>query len=332
VLRGVDLRAPSGGLTAILGPSGCGKTTLLRLIAGFEAPDSGRIVIGEHVVCDGRRGLPPERRGVGYVAQEGALFPHLTVADNITFGLPWRERRAGSGVGALLELVGMDPEHAARYPHQLSGGEQQRIALARALAPRPPVVLLDEPFSALDAGLRADTRRAVASALRATGTTALLVTHDQAEALSMADRIAVMRDGRLVQTATPADVYSAPADLGVATFVGDSIVLPGVVTGGQARCVLGPVPVRHAGADGQALLLLRPEQIVVHHDDVGIPAHVEECTFYGHDAVVRLRVTTDGTVVTARCSGHALPRPGTDVSITLEGVARVYPPAARSVP
>lgn len=243
VLRGVDLQVPARALTAILGPSGCGKTTLLRLVACFDWPDSGTIAIGERTVCNGRRGLPPERRGIGHVAQEGALFPHLNVAANITFGLPWRTRRPRSRVDELLELMGMQAAYATRYPHQLSGGQQRRVALARALAAGPPVVLLDEPFSALDAGLRADTRRAVTAALRATGTTAVLVTHDQGEELSMADRIAVMREGRLVQTAAPADVYSAPTDLGVAGFVGDSVVLPGTVgpgtvgpgTGGPGR-------------------------------------------------------------------------------------------------
>ncbi|MGH3627520.1 MAG: ABC transporter ATP-binding protein, partial [Sciscionella sp.] len=241
VLAGVDLRVPSGALTAILGPSGCGKTTLLRLVAGFDAPDSGMIAIGERVVCDGGRGLPPERRGIGYVAQEGALFPHLSVAANITFGLPRRARRAHERVAELLERVGMDASHADRQPHQLSGGQQQRVALARALAPEPALVLLDEPFSALDAGLRAETRLAVVQALAASATTTVLVTHDQSEALSVAHRVALMRDGRIVQAGSPAEMYGSPADAGVADFVGEAVVLPAEVTEGSARCALGTV-------------------------------------------------------------------------------------------
>ncbi|HEX7354785.1 MAG TPA: ABC transporter ATP-binding protein [Mycobacteriales bacterium] len=328
VLRGVDLDVPAGGLTAILGPSGCGKTTLLRLIAGFDAPDSGQVTIGGAVVADGRRGLPPERRGIGFVPQEGGLFPHLTVAGNITFGLSWRARRRRDRVEDLLTLLGLDPSFADRYPHQLSGGQQQRVAVARALAPGPPIVLLDEPFSALDAGLRAETRQAVSEALATTGITAVLVTHDQAEALSMARQVAVMRDGRLIQHATPAEVYATPADLGVAAFVGDSVQLPAVVSDRTATCSLGSVPITCACADGPATLLLRPEQIVIHTDGPGAAATVEGSTFYGHDALVALRLAGDEARVTARCSGRALPAPGIRVTLSVEGGALAFPAAA----
>ncbi|MGH3796612.1 MAG: ABC transporter ATP-binding protein [Pseudonocardiaceae bacterium] len=327
VLRGVDLQVPGGELTAVLGPSGCGKTTLLRLVAGFETPDAGTITIGDRVVCEGHRGLAPERRHVGYVAQEGALFPHLTVAGNITFGLPRSARRARARVAELLELVGMEPDHARRYPHQLSGGQQQRVALARALAPRPSLVLLDEPFSALDAGLRAETRRTVVDALAASGTTAVLVTHDQSEALSVAHRVAIMRDGRLVQTAAPAELYTTPADAGVAGFVGEAVMLPGAVTDRFADCALGRVQVRRSGPTGQANLMIRPEQIVIHSSGAGVPARVEECTYYGHDATVTLRLAGSGTMVSSRCAGHALPRPGDEVTLTVDGDALVYPAA-----
>src|SRR5271165_1594956 len=185
VLRDVDIVVPEGTLTAVLGASGSGKTTLLRVVMGFTRAEQGSVVVGGSVVADGRTHLPPEKRGIGYVAQEGALYPHLNVRANVAFGLPRSERRTSTRVGEVLELVGLGLEYADRRPHQLSGGEQRRVSLARALAPRPRVVLLDEPFSGLDAALRVETREAVLAALRDAGTTAVLVTHDQAEALSM---------------------------------------------------------------------------------------------------------------------------------------------------
>ena len=203
VLTGVDLDVPAESLTAVLGPSGCGKTTLLRLVAGFLRPDAGTIAFGEEVVAGPGRFVTPQRRRVGYVPQEGALFPHLDVAGNIAFGLPGRARRSRDRLAELLDLVGLDARLAGQYPHELSGGQQQRVALARALAPRPSVVLLDEPFSSLDAGLRESTGRAVAEVLRSARATAVLVTHDQGEALSLADQVAVMRAGRFLQVASP---------------------------------------------------------------------------------------------------------------------------------
>ena len=251
VLHGVDLDVPARELTAILGPSGCGKTTLLRLIAGFLDPDAGTIAFGDQEVFRPGRSLPPQRRRVGYVPQEGALFPHLDVAGNIGFGMPRGARRQGTRVAELLELVGLPFAVSTRLPHELSGGQQQRVALARALAPSPSVVLLDEPFASLDAGLREGTGRAVADALRAASATGILVTHDQGEALSLADQVAVMRDGRLAQVGTPKQVYDAPADLDVARFVGGAVVLPAVVDGASATSVLGTperARRRHPGA------------------------------------------------------------------------------------
>ena len=226
VLRGLDLLVAEGHLVAILGASGGGKTTLLRLLCGFEQADAGTIAIGGAVVdgvVDGRPvHVRSERRRVGYVAQDGALFPHLSVADNILFGLSRAGRRERARAEALLELVGLPASYALRPPQALSGGEQQRVALARALAPRPRLVLLDEPFSALDAFLRAGTRRAVADALAQAGASALLVTHDQSEALSLGDRVGVLRDGRLVQVATPSELYRHPVDARLARFVGEA--------------------------------------------------------------------------------------------------------------
>ncbi|WP_344814797.1 ABC transporter ATP-binding protein, partial [Microlunatus aurantiacus] len=241
VLQGISLHVRAGSTTAVLGPSGCGKTTLLRLIAGFLRPDSGQIHVGDRVLSDERTFVPPHLRAVGYVRQDGALFPHLDVAANITFGLPRAQRRRAERVPELLELVGLPANLARRRPDQLSGGQQQRVALARALARRPQVVLLDEPFSSLDAGLRTATRSAVAAALAERDATSILVTHDQAEALSFADQVAVLRDGRLVQIGAPADVYTAPADPDLARFLGEAVVLPAEATGTVAQCALGTV-------------------------------------------------------------------------------------------
>src|ERR1700723_238010 len=220
VLTGVDLEVPAGSLTAILGPSGSGKTTLLRLLAGFERADSGTITIGDTLVDGPGTYVAPERRRIGYVPQEGSLFPHLTVEANVGFGLSARDRRGGQAA-SMLEMVGLGGL-GRRYPHQLSGGQQQRVALARALAIEPALVLLDEPFASLDAHMRASVRADVQRICRGAGTTAILVTHDQDEALSMADRVAVLRDGRIVQYSAPQDLYTLPADPALARFIGDA--------------------------------------------------------------------------------------------------------------
>ncbi len=330
VLLGVDLHVPARTLTAVLGPSGCGKTTLLRLVAGFDDPDSGTIALAGTVVAGAGRPQPPQRRRVGYVPQEGALFPHLSVAANVTFGLPRRERSADR-VAAALELVGLEPALAKRHPHELSGGQQQRVALARALAPRPSIVLLDEPFSSLDAGLRESTRRAVAEALLAAEATAVLVTHDQSEALSLADQVAVMRQGRLVQLDAPETVYRSPSDAGVAGFVGEAVLLPASVSAGYATCELGSLAVRGA-VSGQARILLRPEQLVLTADGTGVEARVRDVSYFGHDAAVRLELLPGGTEVLARVAGHDRPVPGTVVRLTVAGDALAYPSATDAPP
>jgi iron(III) transport system ATP-binding protein len=304
VLTGVDLDVPAGSFTAILGPSGSGKTTLLRLLAGFEQADAGSISIGDRVVDGpGVSQVPPERRQIGYVPQEGALFPHLTVAANVGFGLPARKRAARTA--ELLEAVGLTGM-GSRYPHQLSGGQQQRVALARALAIRPEVVLLDEPFASLDAHLRASVRADVQQICRAAGTTAILVTHDQDEALSMADRIAVLRDGRIVQYAAPHELYTRPADPALARFVGDANLVHGQLTaavgqpGRTVATILGSLPVCEGSAlsaeQGPVTVLIRPEQLEIVADGPDGPGHpdclagrVIACDYYGHDAVVRVR-------------------------------------------
>ena len=259
VLRGVDLHVPPGSVTAVLGPSGEGKTSLLRCLAGFVAPHRGTVEVGGRLLTGPGTLVPPEDRQVGVVPQEGALFPHLDVGRNVAFGLP-RGRAARSRVGEVLELVGL-AGFERRAPGELSGGQQQRVALARALAPQPAVVLLDEPFSALDAGLRAALREDVRAALSASGTTGVLVTHDQDEALSVADHVAVLRGGRVVQAAAPVDLYRRPVDLAVATFVGEAVVLPGEVRGAVASTVLGELALDVPAAAGSADVVVRPEQL-----------------------------------------------------------------------
>jgi iron(III) transport system ATP-binding protein len=326
----VTLHVPHGSFTTVLGPSGCGKTTLLRLIAGFLLPDAGSIAFGDTTVAgDGVRPVPPQSRHVGYVPQEGALFPHLDVAANIAFGLPAAARGSQEGrdrVTEMLDLVELPPHFRDRRPDELSGGQQQRVALARSLAPQPAVVLLDEPFSSLDASLRGTTATAVRRALAATSTTALLVTHDQNEALSLADQVAVMRGGRLVQSAPPSEVYLSPSDPQVAEFVGRAVVLPGTATDARATCALGEVVLSEA-ATGPVALMIRPEQVYVDlaHAD-GVRGSVEEVSYYGHDCAVRVRLD-DGTSVLARMAGVRHPSAGDIVHLRVTGLVRAYRPA-----
>jgi iron(III) transport system ATP-binding protein len=259
---GLSLDVAEGEIVALLGPSGCGKTTTLRLVAGFETPDAGTVTIRGAIVAGEGRHVPPEARGVGIVFQDYALFPHLTVADNVRFGL----HRTGRGardkrVAETLSLVGLEA-FAARYPHELSGGQQQRVAVARALAPAPALMLLDEPFSNLDADLRAQMRDEVEGLLRSTGTTAIFVTHDQEEAFTLADRVGVLSGGRIEQLAAPEDVYHHPASQFVAEFVGAADFAPGLVTSEGIVTELGVF----ANVDGHShgarvRVMIRPDDI-----------------------------------------------------------------------
>jgi iron(III) transport system ATP-binding protein len=329
VLCGVDLRVGSGRLVAILGASGSGKTTLLRLVCGFERVDGGTIEIDGQLVSSRELLVPPEERRIGYVAQEGALFPHLSVAANIMFGLPRRQRRLTDKVMALLDLVGLPPVYATRWPQELSGGEQQRVALARALAPEPRLVLLDEPFSSLDAALRLETREAVARALTAAGATAVLVTHDQGEALSMGSQVAVLRDGRLVQISAPETLYRHPVDADLARFVGEAVVLPGIAAAGSVICELGRLPLPPGTPDGAVELLVRPEQIRLLPPDGASEqrARVQHVSFYGHDASVALILGdgAQGLELVARVAGHLTPPPGSEVGLRIEGDVVAFP-------
>jgi iron(III) transport system ATP-binding protein len=327
VLAGVDLALEAGGVVAILGASGSGKTTLLRLICGFERADAGSILLEGRAVAGPGLHVAPEQRAIGYVAQEGALFPHLSVAENILFGLPRAARGAAGAARAaeLLELVGLPGVYAGRGPAELSGGEQQRVALARALAPGARLVLLDEPFSALDAALRAETRAAVTEAVAAAGATALLVTHDQAEALSMGKQVAVLRAGRLVQVAAPEMLYRQPVDAALAQFVGDAVLLPGVAQGRRVSCCLGTAPLLAPVPDGPVQVMLRPEQLLIGDDPAAARARVSRVIYYGHDASVALTLAQGAIVVTARVAGHRAPAPGAAVSVAVDGAVMAYP-------
>jgi iron(III) transport system ATP-binding protein len=329
VLKGVDLTVPEGTLTAILGSSGSGKTTLLRIVIGFVAPDGGVVSIGGTSVTDSKGvHVPPDKRAIGYVAQEGALFPHLTVAENVSFGLPRAERKRSNRIGEALDLVGLDPRYAQSRPHELSGGEQRRVALARALAPRPALVLLDEPFSGLDAALRGETRAAVLDALATTGSTAVLVTHDQGEALSTGREVAVLRDGALIQTAAPETLYRTPADLDLARFVGDAVVVTGEARGGTVDCTFGTLRVRGETIAGTVAVMIRPEQIRLDRSttESGVSARVVGQSFYGAETLLQLKLADgSGTRVSARTFDGEGVEVGAAVRLRVDGPVATYP-------
>jgi iron(III) transport system ATP-binding protein len=288
-----------GEVVALLGPSGCGKTTLLRLIAGFERPDRGTVSVAGRLAAGSGTWISPEARRVGMVFQDYALFPHLTVAANVGFGLSRRDR--ASRVPELLSIVGLSGLDR-RYPHELSGGQQQRVALARALAPSPELVLLDEPWSNVDPFLRESLRAEVADIIRPLGITVLLVTHDREEAFSLADRIALMRDGTVLQEGTAEELYFAPASRWAAEFVGAANVLPGRVVGGRVETALGAFPANGTVA-ADAEVLVRPELLELEPTPSG-PAEVVAREFRGHD--VFYRVVLDGVELVSQ-------RPSTEV-------------------
>jgi iron(III) transport system ATP-binding protein len=297
---GASLCVGRGDVVALLGPSGCGKTTLLRLIAGFERPDAGTVTVAGRLAAGPGTWVAPEARRVGMVFQDYALFPHLTVAANVGFGLPRRERAVR--VPELLEIVGLTGLEL-RYPHELSGGQQQRVALARALAPSPELVLLDEPWSNVDPFLRESLRAEVAEIIRPLGVTVLLVTHDREEAFSLADRIALMRDGRVVQEGTAEELYFSPADRWAAEFVGAANVLPGRVVDGRIETALGAFAANGSSGETEAQVLIRPELLELQPSATG-PAEVVAREFRGHD--VFYRVLLDGVELVSQ-------RPSTEV-------------------
>jgi ABC-type Fe3+/spermidine/putrescine transport system ATPase subunit len=319
VIEGLSLSVPAGGLTALLGPSGSGKSTLLRLIAGFLDPDFGEIRLGGGSIL----GLPPDRRGVVMVFQNAPLFPHLSLAANIGFGLRMRqlpEAEIARRVAAMMERVQLSGlDH--RRPSELSGGQVQRGALARALVLKPDLLLLDEPLSNLDAGLRDEMRALIRDLHRETGTTMLVVTHDQAEAVTLADRVALMLDGRLAQEATPWDIYRRPASVAVARFFGGVNFLPGEARDGGFDCALGHLPLPAGIAPGPGTLTIRPEAIRLGPAKDAHPARVLSSVFLGTQARVTLQIGT--ATLEALTTPDALPdlAPGTEIPASLPAEA-----------
>jgi iron(III) transport system ATP-binding protein len=313
-LAGFDIAVEEGQTLTLLGPSGCGKTTALRVIAGFERPDAGVVSVGGLPVAGPGLHVLPERRRVGMVFQDYALFPHMSVAANVSYGLVKgdRDRKDPKRVAEVLELVGMSGTEK-RLPHELSGGQQQRVALARALAPRPAVILLDEPFSNLDASLRQRVRRELKEILREARATALFVTHDQEEALSLSDLVAVMREGRVVQVATPPDLYRVPSDPWVAGFLGDADFVPATAGHGQVETALGTFATEH---DGRVLVMFRPERVLVtpHPDGEAVVASRE---YFGHDQLVTI-VLADGSRIRSRLGPAPDLKPGERVAVKIE--------------
>jgi iron(III) transport system ATP-binding protein len=337
-LDAIDLDVETGSRLAIVGPSASGKTTLLRIIAGFETPDIGRVILDNAVLADGYDAMPAHRRGIGFVAQDGALFPHLTVGANVGFGLALKGVERDSRIAELLATVGLEASLAGRRPDQLSGGQQQRVAIARALAQQPKLMLLDEPFSALDAGLRAATRKAVAEVLTKAGITTILVTHDQAEALSFADQVVVLQHGKLAQLGAPRDLYLRPRTTAVATYLGDSVMLTADIADGFATCQLGRIPANSGSWRGRAQIMLRPEQVqLAEVAEAPTNAHIiDHCygqivaaAFAGGTSELAIRLlplvhSSDETPLIVRNSGHHLPAVGACVRLTVDGAAHVF--------
>lgn len=308
VLKNLSLTIPSGSFTALLGPSGCGKTTLLRTIAGLVRPSSGAIRFGKQLVSVSSLVLPPHKRNIGYLPQEGGLFPHLSVSENVGFALPRdsKEEVRRRIIDEMLELVGLTG-YADRKPHQLSGGQQTRVALARALAIRPAIVLLDEPFSNLDHALRAEVSGEVVSLLKKTKTTSLMVTHDREDALVSADLIALMRDGRVVQSGTPESVYMSPISADIAESTGDILELPAERLKKTREKIISPLHLatrRLGGGTEAGTILIRPEEIRVHEKKPNLPkAKITQIHYYGHDAVLELALPGFAKELKVRVTG-----------------------------
>ncbi|MEB0045206.1 MULTISPECIES: ABC transporter ATP-binding protein [unclassified Pseudomonas] len=328
-LENINLSVPTGSRTVIVGPSGSGKTTLLRMIAGFEFPDSGSLSLNGEMLLDSTHQVPAHQRMIGYVPQDGALFPHMTVAANIGFGLADKGPARQERIAELMDSVALDASMAKRWPHELSGGQQQRVALARALAQQPRLMLLDEPFSALDTGLRAAMRKMVARLLADAGVTTILVTHDQSEALSFADQLAVMRQGRLVQSGQPMDLYRYPDDEQTALFLGDAVVMPARIEAGWAYCDLGRIAVSNQGTSTTAQIMLRPEQLQIDsppEDSRGCPGIVTERDFGGNTCTLTVELQPGdqpGRSLLVRSSGMHAPPAGSRVHVTTIGQAHV---------
>jgi iron(III) transport system ATP-binding protein len=326
VVDDVSLTVMPGQVTCLLGPSGCGKSTTLRIIAGVDMQDSGTIHVDGQLICDTVDRVPPEGRSIGLMFQDFALFPHLTVAQNVGFGL--RGRRDDGRVTDLLQKVGM-LRYLHDYPHQLSGGEQQRVALARALAPKPRIMLMDEPFSGLDDRLRDDIRDETLEILKSEGTAVLLVTHEPNEALRMADEIALMRDGRIVQRGSPYNIYNAPKDLEAAGFFSDINVIKGKVQGALTDTPFGQFLAPGVPDGTEVNIVIRPQHLKIDFDRAGrgpnptpqdgTPARgvVQRARFIGASSLVEFRMDFDGSILRAAVPSVFLPKPGTPLWIMI---------------
>jgi len=325
VLNSLNLTVKTGEFVCLLGPSGCGKTSTLRVCAGLETPISGRVIVDDKVMTDGPEVLPPEKRQIGFLFQDFALFPHLNVFDNVAFGLKdFPKSSIKDRVFEVLKQVRMD-KYAKALPHMLSGGQQQRVALARALAPKPGIILLDEPFSGLDSGLRAEIRDETLHVLKDTNVAAVMVTHDPEEAMFMADRIVLMKNGSIVQDGTPSELYTKPIDHFAASFFGEINVIKGVINNGFAQTVLGNVEAINF-KDGEAVdVLIRPENVQIQRvlNDIGSSekAHIEAARYLGRDSLLHITVEDDKGETThlhARVQGQLLPKDNENVMATMD--------------
>jgi len=308
IISDLSLELGQGEIASLLGPSGCGKTTLLRAIAGLIQPNAGTIRFGSQLVGVSSVVLPPSKRGTGYVPQQGALFPHLSVAKNISFGLDraqFSKNEIAQIASEMISLIGMNG-FENRMPYELSGGQQMRVALARALAIKPRLILLDEPFAALDAAFRDELRTEVLGLLRTLGSTALLVTHDREEALVSSDRVILMRDGQVAQSGTPEEVYETPNSAETAASTGDVLTLPAIKSSlGVIEYPLSAM--KTSDGDSQTgYVVIRPEEIQVSKEigsgQEGVLAHID---YYGHDAMLTINLTRSNTIIRARVAGPA---------------------------
>ena len=337
VVSDVSLRVLPGQVTCLLGPSGCGKSTTLRMIAGVDKPDAGRVLVDGALLCDPQVHVPPEQRQIGLMFQDFALFPHLSVAANVAFGLTGPKQAQMARARDLLDRVQLG-SFAEAYPHQLSGGEQQRVALARALAARPKVFLMDEPFSGLDDRLRDGIRDETLDILKEENTSVVLVTHDPEEAMRMADEIALMRDGRIVQSGAPYNIYNTPVDKEAAAFFSDINVIRGRVDGALTSTPFGEF-LAPGFADGTELeIVIRPQHLRIDFDrdgrgpnptpEDGTPARgsVVRSRFMGNESLVEFRLDHDGSRLTASVPSVFLPKPGTALWLMIRrGRCFVFP-------
>ncbi|NVK18233.1 MAG: ABC transporter ATP-binding protein [Methylocystaceae bacterium] len=325
VLNSINLTVETGEFVCLLGPSGCGKTSTLRVCAGLETPKKGRVIVDDVVMTDGNKVMAPEKRQIGFLFQDFALFPHLNVYHNVAFGLKgWKKADIDDRVFEVLKQVRMD-KYAKALPHQLSGGQQQRIALARAMAPKPKIILLDEPFSGLDSGLRAEIRDETLHVLKTSNVAAVMVTHDPEEAMFMADRIVLMKAGNIVQDGTPSELYANPVDHFAASFFGEVNTLKGVIQNNQAKTILGYVPAEGFREGEKVDVLVRPQNIKIQTITDQIKpteqAHIEAARYLGRESLLHIRLENgsgESTHIHARVEGHRLPEENESIMAVMD--------------